>query len=385
MKISLKFIIISLFLIGCIQQKGKEFQAQELEIKTISDSAKKVRNYIKNNIVIAHRGSTYWTPEETEPAFLWARNIGADYLEFDVQLTKDSILIAFHDNDLSRTTNVSEVFPERVKSEINAFTLKELRQLDAGSWFNKKNPDRERKSFNDLKIMTLRDVVMIAEGNRIMKKDGKPVHEMIDGKWNGKYVYEKDPNDNGNRPGIYIETKHPKQNTEKILANKISEYGWNINNNPKAIETQEGKVDIANTKARLILQSFSPESIMQLEKQLPNIPKCFLLWKPDMIGELKDVYKKAIDFAINNNVQIMGTSIAGEPNNYEELTALWIAESIHKTGMIIHPYTFDTNKQLNTYKDRAEGVFTNRADLALEFYNRKSKKSSQDILIELGY
>lgn len=388
MKSILKYIILSILLIGCNLQKNRESEKQDFEaekVKTISESAKKVRDYIKKDIVIAHRGSTYWTPEETEPAFLWARNIGADYLEFDVQLTKDSVLIAFHDNDLSRTTNVSEVFPERVKSEINEFTLKELRRLDAGSWFNKAFPKRAKESYKDLKIMTLKDIMMIAEGNRILKKEGKPVKELIDGNWNGKYLYEIDPADNDNRPGIYIETKNPKPNTEKILAKEITAFGWNINSNPKQIKTNNGKVVIANTNARLILQSFSPESIIKLEHYLPNVPKCFLLWKPDMKGKIKEVYKSAIDFAIKNNVQIIGTSITGKPNYYKELTAPWMEELIHNAGMVIHPYTFDTNKQLKAYKDRVEGVFTNRADLALAFYNRKSEISSQDILMELGY
>ena len=384
----LKLIVVSILFIGCNQQKNKESLIQDIKVetsKTISESSKKVRDYIKNDIVIAHRGSTYWAPEETEPAFLWARNIGADYLELDVQLTKDSILIAFHDNDLSRTTNVSEVFPERIKSEINQFTLKELRSLDVGTWFNIINPDRAKESFIDLKIMTLKDVVMIAEGFRIKKENGKPVKELIDGTWKGTYVYETDPNDNGNRTGIYIETKHPKLNSEKALAKELTEYGWNINSNPKKIKTIDGKVVIANTNARIILQSFSLEGIQQLEKYLPNIPKCLLLWQPDMKGKLKEAYKSAINFAINNHVQIIGTSISGEPNNYKELTAPWMAELIHNAGLLIHPYTFDTNKQLNEYKNRVEGVFTNRANLALEFYNRKSDTLLQDILIKLGY
>ena len=104
-----------------------------------------------------------------------------------------------------------------------------------------------------------------------------------------------------------------------------------------------------------------------------------------MKGDLKAVYKNAIEFAIKNNVQIIGSSIAGEPNNYEELTAPWMVELIHNAGMVIHPYTFDTNKQLIEYKERVDGIFTNRADLALEFYNRKSHTSPQGILIELGY
>ena len=88
---------------------------------------------------------------------------------------------------------------------------------------------------------------------------------------------------------------------------------------------------------------------------------------------------------VKNNVHIIGSSIAGKPNNYGELTALWTTEKIHETGMIIHPYTFDTLEQLNEYNDRVDGVFTNRADLALEFYGRKSNASSEEILKDLGY
>ena len=374
---TLKYIFISLLFVGCNFQKNKESKRPTMDKKTISKESMIVRDYLKKDMVIAHRGTTYWAPEETEAAFLWARNIGADYLEFDVQLTKDTILIAFHDSNLSRTTNVSELFPERIESEINEFTLKELRSLDAGSWFNKKNPERAKESFIGLNILTLKETIMIAEGNRILKKDGKPVKELIDGIWNGNYLFEKDPNDNGNRPGIYVETKNPKPTTEKILAKEISEYGWNINTNPKTIKTTAGKIAIANTNARFVLQSFQPESIERLEKYLPNIPKCMLIWQGRMEDDLKGNYHKVIDFCIKNNVQIIGPNKTKKPSNFEDL--------VHKSGMAIHTYTFDTIEELEFYKGRIDGVFTNRADLALEFYNRKSNKSSQDILTKLGY
>ncbi len=383
----LKLSLLLFFLqvqISCKQNVQK--QSTKMELKTITEKALQVQNYIKKDIVIAHRGSTYWTPEETEPAYLWARNIGADYLELDVQLTKDNVLIAFHDNVLNRTTNLAKVFPNRTEAaEINKFTLKELRSLDAGSWFNIKNPDRAKQSFINLKIMTLEDVIKIAEGNRIKKENGLPEKKMVHGVWNGNYVYEKDPNDNGNRPGLYIETKHPQQNTELILAKAISIMGWNINANPKTIKTQSNKVAIANTNARIILQSFSPESIINIEKYLPNIPKCFLLWKADMKGDIQEAYTKAIHFAIENNVDIIGSSIAGEPNNYAELTAGWMTKLVHESKMLVHPYTFDTTKQLNEYKNRVDGVFTNRADLALNFHDRESKETPQEILHKLGY
>ena len=60
--------------------------------------------------IIAHRGASYFAPEETAPAYLLAREMGVDYLELDLQRTKDGVLIALHDDDLRRTTNVAGCF-----------------------------------------------------------------------------------------------------------------------------------------------------------------------------------------------------------------------------------------------------------------------------------
>lgn len=384
MKQFFAYFIAFLLVIGCNNERDKNESVDYMaEINNISDQAQRVRDYVPKNVVIAHRGTTYWAPEETEAAFRWARNIGADYLELDLQMTKDSMLIALHDNDLSRTTNIAEVFSERVKSPVKEFTLKELRSLDAGSWFNMANPDRARDSFTDAKILTLRDVVMIAEGYRIKKNNGEPVKELIDNQWTGHFLYEKDPHDNGNRPGIYAETKKPE--FEKLLASDLTDLGWNINAKAKNIKTEKGKVEIANTNGRFVLQSFSPKSIVNLDKYLPDIPKCLLLWLPAMEGDLKEKYQEAIKFAVENNVQFIGPSIGGAPNNYGELTAPWMVERAHHSGLYIHPYTFDTDKQLQQYASGVEGVFTNRVDLALKFYNRIGEKSASEILIELGY
>jgi glycerophosphoryl diester phosphodiesterase len=372
--------VIALFLINCGQIKKEE---NSIGVNKLSEDAMKVRDYVEKDVVIAHRGTTYWAPEETEPAFRWARNIGADYLELDLQMTKDNFLIALHDDDLSRTTNVAEVYPDKINAPIIEFTLKELRSLDAGSWFNDLSPARARVGFAGLKILTFEDVVKIAEGYRIKKVNGEPVKRLNNNEWTGFYEYEKDPDDNGNRPGIYAETK--KKDFEKILSNELKELGWNVNGNPKEIKTVSGKVGIANTNGRFILESFSMESIQELEKYMPDIPKCFLLWGPAMGDSLKESYKKAIEFSISQNAHFIGPSIAGEPNNYEELTAPWMIGLIHESGMSIHPYTFDTNEQLTKYGPSVEGLFTNRADLALKFHGRLQGQSAEEILLDLGY
>lgn len=51
--------------------------------------------------VIAHRGASFDAPESTRPAYLLARELGADYLEMDLQRTRDGQSIALHDTHLN--------------------------------------------------------------------------------------------------------------------------------------------------------------------------------------------------------------------------------------------------------------------------------------------
>ncbi len=116
--------------------------------------------------VIAHRGASYDAPEETAAAYLLARDLGADYLEADVQRSRDGVLVALHDDTLERTTDVAEVFPGRAKDPVSSFSLAELKRLDAGSWFNRAFPERARPGFVGLRILTLDEMLDIAEGGR---------------------------------------------------------------------------------------------------------------------------------------------------------------------------------------------------------------------------
>lgn len=91
-----------------------------------------VQLYSDNNdgfVVIAHRGASAYHPENTMAAFRSAHEMGAEMIELDILLTKDGIPIAIHDETLERTTNGTGMVAE--------FTLEELKELDAGSWFSK--------------------------------------------------------------------------------------------------------------------------------------------------------------------------------------------------------------------------------------------------------
>ena len=100
--------------------------------------------------LVAHRGASAYAPEHTLEAYRLAIEQGADFVEQDLAVTKDGVLVCIHDLTLERTTNVEEVFPDRfVRGHerrrpgdsrwlVADFTLAEIKQLDAGSWFNAK-------------------------------------------------------------------------------------------------------------------------------------------------------------------------------------------------------------------------------------------------------
>ncbi len=78
--------------------------------------------------MIAHRGASAHAPENTMSAFRRAVELGARFIETDLHLSRDARFVAIHDPTLERTTNGS--------GRVHDFSLAELRQLDAGTWFD---------------------------------------------------------------------------------------------------------------------------------------------------------------------------------------------------------------------------------------------------------
>jgi glycerophosphoryl diester phosphodiesterase len=77
--------------------------------------------------IIGHRGACGHAPENTLASFRKAHELGVEWVEFDTKLTRDGQVVVFHDDTVDRTTNG--------EGAIRDFTLKELQELDAGSWF----------------------------------------------------------------------------------------------------------------------------------------------------------------------------------------------------------------------------------------------------------
>lgn len=168
-------------------------------------------------LVIAHRGSSGVAPENTVAAVTTALEHGADFVEIDVQHTRDGRLAVMHDCDLTRTTDAEQRFPGRPSYRTADFTWAELRTLDAGSWFDER--------FAGERIPSVREVVALVEG----------------------------------RAGLLAEVKSCEQSgVAEDLADEL--------------RSIPGFVDEAVESGRLVMQSFDEDDLEEFRDRLPAVP-----------------------------------------------------------------------------------------------------------------
>ncbi|MGX1084846.1 glycerophosphodiester phosphodiesterase [Pseudomonas sp. AP3_22 TE3818] len=337
---------------------------------------------IPHPAVIAHRGASFDAPESTAAAYKTARDLGADYLELDLQRSKDGVLFALHDNNLQRTTDVASKFPERKDSPANAFTMAELKTLDAGSWFNAAYPDRARPAFAGLKILTLDEIIDIAEGSAQHK------------------------------PGLYIETKEPKQfpGIERDLKEKLQARGWL---NPSESKPANSALAVGQGNGKVVLQTFEKSSLELLQKEMPKVPKILLLWVGEGSIEPKSKvtfaesgekdkaayyakqqpkdkaeFQRWVDYAKAQGAIGTGPSAAltqGGDQSYSDLVQPWMNQYTHDQGLLVHVYTIDDAVDYQKVMDvGVDGIFTNRASELLKFYKRPAASVAQ-VLQNNGY
>ena len=340
-------------------------------------------NGIPHPAVIAHRGASFDAPESTAAAYKLARDLGADYLELDLQRSKDGVLFALHDDNLQRTTDVASKFPERKDSPANAFTLAELKTLDAGSWFNSAYPDRARPAYAGLKILTLDEVIDIAQGN--------PLH----------------------KPGLYIETKEPQQfpGIERDLKDKLQDRGWL---SPAGSKLAKSELSVGQGKGKVVLQTFDKNSLQMLHKEMPQVPKILLLWIAEGSIEPKSKVKfaesgdkdKAIFYARQqpkdnaafeqwvDDAKAQGAIGTGPSatlthlgdQSYANLVQPWMNQYTHDQGLLVHVYTIDEDVDFKKVMDvGVDGIFTNRASELLKYYQRPATGSVAQLLERNGY
>jgi glycerophosphoryl diester phosphodiesterase len=271
---------------------------------------------------VAHRGASAYAPEHTLAAYKLALQQGADFVEQDLAVTKDGVLICLHDPTLERTTNVEELFPDRATSVTwegkterawlaNDFTLAEVKTLDAGSWFDQK--------FAGERIPTFDEAVELVKGNAGLFPELKTPE-----------VYEGRPVD-----------------FEALVAAALDKHGL--------------RGARANPKSPVILQTFSEASAKKLAASRIGVPVVLLLSNGEG-WESPARFKAWQPF-----VQGLGPSKSIVDANPR------FVEWAHDAGMMVVPYTFrssNTGKHANVraemqhflYSLGVDGVFTDNPD-----------------------
>jgi glycerophosphoryl diester phosphodiesterase len=253
-------------------------------------------------LLVAHRGASAYAPEHTLAAYRLALEQRADFVEQDLQISKDGVLVCLHDLTLERTTNVEDVFPNRAADSggrktwhVSDFTVQELKSLDAGSWFDAK--------FTGERIPTFQEAIDLVRG----------------------------------RAGLYPETKGP-----EVYGSR----GFDMEALVLA-QLAKNKLDRrdADPKTPVIIQSFSADSLQKMRKAGTALPLTFLISDndPGRGRWLTDAGLK----------EVRGFAEGIGPAKALLLADPTLARRAHAAGLTITPYTFRSAGQASgaTVKD----------------------------------
>jgi glycerophosphoryl diester phosphodiesterase len=299
-------------------------------------------------LVIAHRGASGHRPEHTIEAYKLAIEMGADFIEPDLVLTQDGILIARHENEISETTNVAEIFPKRK-------TKKVIDGEEISGWFT------EDLSLKEIKTLKARQRVL-TRSNKFDDQFSVPTFEEI------IQLAQK------HNVGIYPEIKHPTyfENIKPSNVSMISElvrllkkYGYEKNKN------------------QIFIQSFELSALKKIKLQI-DVPLVFLLGsKSEVAFDTKGTAqeKKYLSYVDSlSDFEDLKKYITGLGPHKSYLEDAEFIKRAKKVGLQVHPYTFregsSKEEYLKFYEMGVDGVFSDFPDAALMFKREylKSKK-----------
>lgn len=287
-----------MFYLLCILVIFTSINTNVINASGFSSSKNKVNeNNLDNNVSIAHRGASGYAPEHTFYAYDKAhKEFNADYIELDLQMTKDGNLIAMHDEDVERTTGN--------KGRVEDYTTKELKQMDVGSWFNKKYPKYAKKEYKGAKIPTLEEIL-------------------------DRY---------GDNANYYIETKSPDvyPGMEEKLLHSLEKH--NLLSNQKL------------NKGQVVIQSFSQESLLKVANMNNQIP----------LVQLVDENK--LSTFNSEDLKFISSYAIGVGPDYSDLDEQMV-QKLHNYNLKVHPYTVNTEKDMQQmFNIGVDGVFSNYID-----------------------
>jgi glycerophosphoryl diester phosphodiesterase len=253
--------------------------------------------------LVAHRGASAYAPEHTLEAYRLALQQGADFVEQDLAVSKDGVLVCIHDLTLERTTNVEDVFPDRFVEDksggalvkrwpVHDFTVAEIRQLDAGTWFDRK--------FAGARVPTFQEAIDLVRG----------------------------------KAGLYPELKDPEfyrkrgVSPEKLLAEVLTRNSL-----------------VSDSATAVIIQSFDDTTLKNLARDLAAVPRVFLVEaraidRVDSAEKLREIATWATGLGPNKAI------VAMRPD---------VVKWAHSAKLTVTPWTFRSSNT-GTYPSVREEI-----------------------------
>jgi glycerophosphoryl diester phosphodiesterase len=300
-----------------------------------ASGAPRLASLVARPIIIGHRGASGYVPEHTLVSYFIAIQDGADYVEPDLVMTRDGVLVARHENEIGGTTNVAEhpEFATRRATKVidgqsvtgwftEDFTLAELKTLRARERIPDLRPANARFD-GQFQIPTLEEILALVRGvqeqrDTLARQLGQPPPKRI---------------------GVYPETKHPTyfagigRPLEEQLVRTLAAYGYKGRQDLAYIQSFE----VANLKAlskmtQLPLVQLMDESGAPYDFIAKHDPRTYA----DMataagLAEIA-TYAQAIGPAKSMIIPRNADSSLGVP------TAL--VANAHAHGLRVHPWTF---------------------------------------------
>ncbi len=274
-------------------------------------------------VLIAHRGASNYAPEHTVAAYDLAIQQKADFVEPDLAVSRDGVLVCLHDDTLERTTDVEEIYPNRVSPDVrgrngekrwvaNDFTVAELKRLDAGSWFDARFKGQQIPTWDE----------MLA---RVQQHPGV---------------------------GVYPELKSPPLYTArgidmaKLFVDSVKRHGLD---RPESLK-----------KTPVIIQSFDRPTIRRMSVDLPAVPRVFLTSNEADItdAQLKDLATFAQGIAPEKRLVATHPDLVARAHALGLTVTVWTFRADEKTG---HPSVKDEMAQF-LYTFGVDALFTNNPD-----------------------
>lgn len=313
--------------------------------------------------VTSHRGACGYLPEHTLEAKAMAYAMGVDYIEQDVVMTKDNVLVVLHDHTLETTTDVAQKFPGRNRDDGSYyaidFTLAEIKSLLVTERFDAKTgkavfDGRFPVHFNiDFRVPTLEEEILLVQG--LNKSTGKNV-------------------------GLYVEVKEPAfhEREDKMIMeatiDMLAKYGYN---------SEKGNVILqifdypAVKKARALGWEAPLAMLVDLDGQMLTDDKEVHKWLLTEEG-IEDVAKYASIYAP------WFTHLALPSEDGKSYTVAPCLELARKAGMQVHTWTHRSDKLLSGFATeeamfetmfkemKLEGLFSDMPDHPIQWLKTNS-------------